>query len=45
MSSKPPERRWRSEDGRLVFCTSFVHYITHKRVYRKDGGVFCFRVR
>ncbi len=30
---------------RKVYCMSFVHYITKKRVYRKDGKPFCFLVR
>ncbi len=34
----PPGYRW-------VFCTSFVHYITKKRVFRKDGKRFHFLVR
>ena len=28
-----------------VFCPYFIHWRSKKRVYRKDGGMFCFLVR
>ncbi len=29
---------------RKVYCKYFVHYITKRRVYRRDGKPFCFYV-
>lgn len=30
---------------RLVFCMSFIHWRSGKRVFRKDGRPFAFWVR
>ena len=30
---------------RVIFCMSFIHWRSKKRVYRKDGKPFCFFVR
>jgi hypothetical protein len=38
---KPPAKA----DGDLVIVQSFVHWKTKKRVYRKDGKPFAFRVK
>ena len=37
---KPAPKGWR-----YVFCKSFVHHISKKRVFRRNGGYFCFLVR
>ncbi len=29
-------------EGNVVYCESFVHWRTKKRVYRKNGGMFRF---
>ncbi len=36
---KPPK------GGRLVFCRSFRHPKTGKRIYARNGKVFCFWVK
>ena len=30
---------------RWIFCKFFTHWRSKKKVYRKDGGYFCFLVR
>ena len=39
MSANPRKPR---PGGRWVFCKSFVHWRSKKRVYRKNGGYFRF---
>jgi hypothetical protein len=34
----PPGYRW-------IFCVSYVHWRSKKRVFRKNGGYFRFLVR
>ncbi len=39
-ASPPPPRGFR-----WVFCLSYVHWRSKRRVYRKNGGYFRFLIR
>lgn len=45
MSDKTSGKARARPGWRLVFCKSFRHWRTGKRVYRKDGKPFAFWVR
>jgi hypothetical protein len=40
MGDSKPRPGWR-----VIFCKSFIHWRSKKRVYRKNGGYFRFYVR
>lgn len=37
---RPAPKGWK-----WVYTPYFIHYRSKKRVFRKDGGMFCFLVR